>query len=118
MPHLETFFEFGGSVELLTTDTTLAKYDIIMSEIMWGVDKGFRDKVGHINVQDVNEDGSLKYDAEGEPIHVQLHMSRYSYPRKFSGLNSTIPQTARDNSRSLSALYAFRKPYRAGDSSL
>ena len=45
MPHLETFFEFGGTVELLTTDTALAKYDIIMSEIMWGVDKGLRDEV-------------------------------------------------------------------------
>ena len=48
MPHLETFFEFGGTVELLTTDTALAKYDIVMSELMWGVDKGLKDKVGHI----------------------------------------------------------------------
>ena len=52
MPDLETFFEFGGTVELLTTDTTLAKYDIIMSEIMWGVDQGIRDKKGNIQVQD------------------------------------------------------------------
>ena len=53
MPHLETFFEFGGTVELLTTDTTLAKYDIVMSELMWGVDKGLRDKSGKYKVQDV-----------------------------------------------------------------
>ena len=43
MPNLETFFEFGGTVELLTTedtlleeDTRLEKYDIVMSEFMWG----------------------------------------------------------------------------------
>ena len=36
MPHLETFFEFGGTVELLTTDTTLAKYDIVISETLVG----------------------------------------------------------------------------------
>ena len=51
MPDLETFFEFGGTVELLTTDTRLAKYDIIMSEIMWGVDQGIKDKKGFIQVQ-------------------------------------------------------------------
>ena len=50
MPHLETFFEFGGTVELLTTDTTLAKYDIVISEILWGVDKGLKDDVGMITV--------------------------------------------------------------------
>ena len=79
MPHLETFFEFGGTVELLTTDTTLAKYDIVMSELMWGVDKGFRDEVGSIRVQDVNEDGTLKYnnDSNGEPTipaYTQLYV--------------------------------------------
>ena len=36
MPHLETFFEFGGTVELLTTNTTLAKYDIVISEDLVG----------------------------------------------------------------------------------
>ena len=45
MPDLEGFFEFGGTLELLTTDnkTTdnrLKKYDIVMSELMWGVDGG------------------------------------------------------------------------------
>ena len=56
MPNLETFFEFGGTVELLTTDTTLEKYDIIMSELMWGVDQGLRDKTGTIQVPP-DEDG-------------------------------------------------------------
>ena len=40
MPDLESFFEFGGTLELLTTDTTLEKYDIVMSELMWGLDTG------------------------------------------------------------------------------
>ena len=40
MPDLEGFFEFGGTLELLTTNTTLKKYDIVMSELMWGVDGG------------------------------------------------------------------------------
>ena len=40
MPNLENFFEFGGTLELLTTDTTLEKYDIVMSELMWGIDTG------------------------------------------------------------------------------
>ena len=61
MPHLETFFEFGGSVELLTTDTALAKYDIVMSELMWGVDKGLKDEVGTIRVQKVDENGDLVF---------------------------------------------------------
>lgn len=37
---LEEFFDFGGTLELLTTDPTLTKYDIVMSEIMWGLDRG------------------------------------------------------------------------------
>ena len=43
MPDLESFFEFGGTLELLTpltTNPTLAKYDIVMSELMWGLDTG------------------------------------------------------------------------------
>ena len=87
MPNLETFFEFGGTVELLTTDTTLEKYDIIMSELMWGVDQGLRDKTGTIQVPP---------EMDGKPTRVLLtYISPYSYLKKFSGLNSTIPQTAR-----------------------
>ena len=44
MPDLETFFEFGGTLELLTLqteDSTLTKLDIVMSEIMWAIDEGF-----------------------------------------------------------------------------
>ena len=37
--NLEQFFEFGGTLELLTTNDTLTKYDIVISEIMWGIDE-------------------------------------------------------------------------------
>ena len=79
MPHLEAFFEFGGTVELLTTaDTTLEKYDIIMSELMWGVDQGLRDKTGTIKVQELDEDGKPVYvDPSAVPLtpkEIDLHI--------------------------------------------
>ena len=40
MPDLEKFFEFGGTLEILTTDLTLTRYDLVISEIMWGIDEG------------------------------------------------------------------------------
>ena len=40
MPNLEEFFRFGGTLELLTTDFTLARYDLVISEIMWAIDRG------------------------------------------------------------------------------
>ena len=99
MPNLETFFEFGGTVELLTTaDTTLEKYDIIMSELMWGVDQGLRDKTGTIKVQERDEMATL-YSTTRMLIlsypKKSTYIFPYSYLKKFSGLNSTIPQTAR-----------------------
>ena len=57
MPDLETFFEFGGTVELLTTDPTLEEYDIVMSEFMWGIDTGLRDTTVSITVEIVDENG-------------------------------------------------------------
>ena len=48
MPDLEAFFEFGGTLELLTPEkdstgeaSTLNKHDLVMSEIMWAIDEGF-----------------------------------------------------------------------------
>ena len=52
MPNLETFFEFGGTVELLTTDTSLEMYDIVMSELMWGIDTGLRDTTVSVRVDE------------------------------------------------------------------
>ena len=47
MPDLESFFTFGGTLELLTpltpTDDPLEKLDIVISELMWGVDTGVKD---------------------------------------------------------------------------
>ena len=41
MPDLEAFFDFGGTLELITTgDSPLAMRDIVISEIMWAVDRG------------------------------------------------------------------------------
>ena len=57
MPNLETFFEFGGTLELFTTDTSLEKHDIVMSELMWGIDTGLRDIPFSITVESVNEAG-------------------------------------------------------------
>ena len=71
MPHLETFFEFGGTVELLTTNTTLAKYDIVISEILWGVDKGLKDTVGKITVNKVDANGNLVYKTDGTTVETE-----------------------------------------------
>ena len=40
LPNLEAFFEFGGTLELMTTDSSLSKDDVVISEIMWGLDEG------------------------------------------------------------------------------
>lgn len=50
MPDLETFFDFGGTLELVTTDQSeednpLARGDIVISEIMWAVDRGLDNTV-------------------------------------------------------------------------
>ena len=72
MPNLETFFEFGGTVELLTTeDTLLEKYDIVMSELMWGLDQGLRDKAGTIRVPERDENGDFVYDTSTDPPTLQ-----------------------------------------------
>ena len=61
MPDLETFFEFGGTVELLAPlDAPLEKYDLVMSELMWGVDTGVRDMLGTITVDIPDENGVLQ----------------------------------------------------------
>ena len=39
--NLKTFFEFGGTLELLTTTLFFSKHDIVISEIMWGLDTGY-----------------------------------------------------------------------------
>ena len=41
LPNLKTFFEFGGTLELLTTTLFFSTHDIVISEIMWGLDTGY-----------------------------------------------------------------------------
>ena len=56
MPDLETFFEFGGTLELLTDDATFSKHDLVMSEIMWSIDEGFDEDAGTGTVEIDNPD--------------------------------------------------------------
>ena len=42
LPDLEVFFLLGGTLELLTTDTSYTKHAIVISEIMWGRDTSYR----------------------------------------------------------------------------
>lgn len=74
MPDLETFFEFGGSLELLTTDLTLTRYDLVMSELMWGVDKGLRDAPGTIMIPNPDFDSTMA------PSETNLEMIPVSVP--------------------------------------
>ena len=37
---IRNVFEFGGTLELVTTDSNLRKHDVVISEIMWGTDAG------------------------------------------------------------------------------
>ena len=47
MPDLETFFDFGGTLELvIAADSELAMRDIVISEIMWAVDRGVDNEPG------------------------------------------------------------------------
>ena len=73
MPDLETFFGFGGTLELLTRDltpterdgaigndptgvvSTLNKHDLVISEIMWAIDEGFDENAVDGNLQFENQ---------------------------------------------------------------
>ena len=63
MPDLETFFEFGGTLELLTTNESRTKHDIVMSEIMWAIDEGFDEAAGS-NIAEID---NPDYDPEASP---------------------------------------------------
>ena len=63
MPDLEAFFEFGGTLELLTTNASLTKHHLVMSEIMWAIDEGFDEEAGSntalIKNPDFDEEASV-----------------------------------------------------------
>ena len=78
MPDLETFFDFGGTLELVVVaeDSTHAKRDIVISEIMWAVDRGIdntsRDSITVDNLAfDRNELPTDSFQAPGTGI--ELH---------------------------------------------
>ena len=70
MPDLETFFDFGGTLELVVVaeDSTRAKRDIVISEIMWAVDRGIDNIPGTDAIQVPNPD--FKSD---EPVDSQTN---------------------------------------------
>ncbi len=72
MPDLETFFDFGGTLELVTAeDSELAMRDIVISEIMWAIDRGIDNAPGNGGIQvpnpnyDPNQDRTDRDDAPG-----------------------------------------------------
>ena len=67
MPNLEEFFRFGGTLELLTTDFTLARYDLVISEIMWAIDRG--NATIELN-PDYVPDPDPEIDAEDNPQYI------------------------------------------------
>ncbi len=72
MPDLEKFFEFGGTLELLTTkDADLERYDLVISEMMWGVDRALKDTEGTITVPNRGYDPSRPSD-HNNPATVTL----------------------------------------------
>ena len=70
MPDLETFFDFGGTLELVTAeDSELAMRDIVISEIMWAVDRGIDNEPGTdaIQVPNPNFNPDLPVDSTTNP---------------------------------------------------
>ena len=51
LPNLEAFFAFGGTLELITTTRFLSKHDIVISEIMWGLDTSYPNEGAHTYTQ-------------------------------------------------------------------
>ena len=70
LPDLELFFEFGGTLELVTRDRTRTKYDIVMSELMWGLDKGLKDAVASTS------DDSAEDPPDDKEANLQLDSQR------------------------------------------
>ena len=62
MPNLEAFFEYGGTLELLTKDRTLHKYDLVISELMWGIDRALRDTESTITIPNRDHNPNIPTD--------------------------------------------------------
>ena len=72
MPDLEAFFKFGGTLELLTTDTTLQKSDLVISELMWGVDRALSDTEGTITISNPRYNPNLPTTDHLNPGNITL----------------------------------------------
>ena len=85
MPDLDTFFGFGGTLELLTRDLTLAekkmldpsvvgstlnKHDLVISEIMWAIDEGITNTDTLVYNEEKNQEIQWieLYNTTGKPI--------------------------------------------------
>ena len=71
MPDLETFFDFGGTLELVVVaaeDSTRAKRDIVISEIMWAVDRGVDNLPGTSSIQVPNPYYDPDLEDDGDPL--------------------------------------------------
>ena len=77
MPDLETFFEFGGTLELVAAeDSTHAKRDIVISEIMWAVDRGVDNQPGtsSIGVPNPNFNPDEPVDPNNNPQTISIRV--------------------------------------------
>ncbi|MDE0427567.1 MAG: lamin tail domain-containing protein [Candidatus Poribacteria bacterium] len=101
MPDLETFFDFGGTLELVTAeDSSLAMRDIVISEIMWAVDRGIDNSPdgGGIMVPNPNYDRSLPVDQNTNPETItirvpQLQNQEVQWIELYNTTNAAITET-------------------------
>ena len=78
MPDLESFFEFGGTLELLTTQNSdLEKFDIVISELMWGIDTGLKDTTVSITVEKLDENGDPVLDQNNMPETEEIPLPQF-----------------------------------------
>ena len=115
MPDLEAFFEFGGTLELLTPEkdstgeaSTLNKHDLVMSEIMWAIDEGFDENAGTgtVKIQDpVNPDNEIDIAVP------QLDNQEIQWIELYNTTNSTIDLF--DGSNDKAKLYFLFTPFRS-----
>ena len=81
LPDLENFFDFGGTLELVTDkNSPLEKYDIVISEILWGLDTGLDDETTLIDANlssDASKDDRLAALERAQKIELQSQRSQW-----------------------------------------
>lgn len=82
LPDLENFFNFGGTLELVTDaeidgkKTDLEKSDIVISEILWGIDTGLDDETTLEALTDGVTDENTRRAALQRARQIQLESQR------------------------------------------